>query len=267
MPAGCRTAVPDRGTPGEPRRTQAWTIEPVSSPGDFAEALRASATQIGEARRQLTSARPQAEAAVRQQVSSFAGTSNPLAHSAVEHSVQGLERLDDALALLTRSAEDLAQYMAQVLGPSASSRPTGGGVAPPGPGGDAVREPGKVRGLLGRHFRSGVHDDQTIFTPKERAVADWLAHRHRGASVHPRRRNPVEQKEQPDAMVRTDQHDPGTITEFKTLDRASDTAVKDELREGDAAGACTRQRARGDRWPRCRSLRSNREKGLGAIRR
>jgi len=70
-----------------------------------------------------------------------------------------------------------------------------------------------------------VHDPHGLFEPKETDIARRLA--ADGACVHPRARDDtVQNKTNPDAMVRTSPHDPGTVTEFKTPDSMSSTSVQ-----------------------------------------
>ena len=83
-------------------------------------------------------------------------------------------------------------------------------------------------GVLGQFFKKGVHDEGNLFSPKERAIADWLA--AHGADVRSRPADhTVHKKKNPDSIVRYGPTDPGTVTEFKTLERASSSAVKDRL--------------------------------------
>jgi hypothetical protein len=59
-------------------------------------------------------------------------------------------------------------------------------------------------------------------------VADRLA--QDGASVHPRERDDtVDDKKNPDSMVRTSPEDPGTVTEFKALESASSNGVRQNI--------------------------------------
>lgn len=91
--------------------------------------------------------------------------------------------------------------------------------------GDQGFDPGVHRGELRDGFRPGTHDPDGHFEEKERRIADRLA--EDGASVHPRERDDtVEDKKNPDSMVRNSPDDPGTVTEFKTLDNASSNAVR-----------------------------------------
>ena len=87
-----------------------------------------------------------------------------------------------------------------------------------------------MRGPLGDRFSPGVHDPEGRFTEKERAIADWLLSQNPGLCIHPRHRDPAQEGPSPDAMVRTDPDDHGTLTEFKTLDEASTTSIKQNAR-------------------------------------
>jgi hypothetical protein len=98
---------------------------------------------------------------------------------------------------------------------------------PPRPG-DRGFDPGEHRGELRDDFRPGCHDPEGRFDEKERSIADRLA--QDGASVHPRERDDtVDDKKNPDSMVRTSPEDPGTVTEFKTLESASSNAVRQNI--------------------------------------
>jgi hypothetical protein len=71
---------------------------------------------------------------------------------------------------------------------------------------------------------------QGLFSPKERVIADWLLAQSPGVCIHPRRRDPAEEATSPDAMVRTDPGDAGTITEYKTLKEGNSAALKASIR-------------------------------------
>src|SRR5690348_874930 len=90
----------------------------------------AAALLSGEGRTQLSAAHPSVEGVSRQYAKSFAGSSNASALAAVERSAQALERLDTALSLLARSADDLHAYMRDVLGPGSISTVADGGPGP-----------------------------------------------------------------------------------------------------------------------------------------
>ncbi len=95
---------------------------------------------------------------------------------------------------------------------------------PPGPG-DNGFDPGEHHGELGKAFSPGCHDPEGRFDDKERRIADRLT--DDGASVHPRLRDDtVQNKQNPDSMVRASPEDPGTVTEFKTLQSADSAAVQ-----------------------------------------
>jgi hypothetical protein len=113
------------------------------------------------------------------------------------------------------------------------STASGGGPAgrPPDAGDPPqVGRPGNVRGPLGRHYRPGVHDPEERFTPKERAVADWLVTQNPSLCVHPRHRDAKAPETSPDAMVRTGPEDAGTVAEFKTLEKLNTGAFKQNAR-------------------------------------
>jgi hypothetical protein len=86
--------------------------------------------------------------------------------------------------------------------------------------------PGPERsGSLGAAFKAGVQDFGAILTPKERMIADYLA--ARGANVQAiSPDHTVFRQSNPDTIVRRSAADPGTVTEFKTLERPTSSAVK-----------------------------------------
>ena len=131
----------------------------VGASGDFSASLRSTASLISTALTRLTVARDSAAAMSAQLMESFEGTSHPAAKAAVEGSSEAVLRLDDAMALLNSSAEELSAYIAAVLGP--------GGVADDGNRGSgetAARHPARL-------------DPSTPFRdPAERATAVRLAH-------------------------------------------------------------------------------------------
>ena len=77
-----------------------------------------------------------------------------------------------------------------------------------------------------------MHDEKGAFSPKENAIADWLVADERSACIHPWERDPGSQDTQPDAMVRRTAEDRGTVTEFKTLEENSHSAVQANLKRG-----------------------------------
>ncbi len=154
------------------------------------------------------------------------------------------ERVDQVLkqtATVRRSVDGL---LARILaladgGPGAGiSSAAAGRPGPPllRPGLD----PGLEKGALGDRFQPGVHDPDGMFEPKERTIAALII-APGGVAVHPRRRDDtVAYRRNPDSMVRVGPSDPGTITEFKTLDRGTNAAVKRDIlgagRQVDAYG-------------------------------
>jgi hypothetical protein len=136
----------------------------------------------------------------------------------VEHLIFQLDVLIDGLAGLATTADQIGEATPTLgtSGPASWPRPHGPGIATADP-----RQPG----ALGALFRAGVHDPDEQFRSKERAIAELLA--ADGASVHARAPDHTRRKvKDPDVIVRRSSQDPGTITEFKTLDRNSSTAVK-----------------------------------------
>ncbi|WP_243420915.1 WXG100 family type VII secretion target [Micromonospora globispora] len=92
-------------------------------------------------------------------------------------------------------------------------------------GRDPDFDPGSQRAPLGDEFSPGVVDPKGLFEDKERAIADRLA--EEGEMVHPRERiDSVENLKNPDSMIRRRPDDPGTVTEFKTLEGDSSTSVR-----------------------------------------
>jgi hypothetical protein len=83
--------------------------------------------------------------------------------------------------------------------------------------GDPDFDPAMHHGPLGADFKPGVSDPANELLAKERAIADRLAAEGEMVSQRPADHT-VQHGKNPDAMVRKGPHDPGTITEFKTLD-------------------------------------------------
>ncbi|TDW21282.1 hypothetical protein [Kribbella kalugense] len=90
---------------------------------------------------------------------------------------------------------------------------------------------------IGRDFAPGVHDPRDRFLPKEREIADFLE--LEGWRIDARPENHTVQKEKnPDATLRRSGTAEGVIVEFKTLNRASLSAVKRNINQAcDQAGA------------------------------
>jgi hypothetical protein len=121
-----------------------------------------------------------------------------------------------------RSADGLRTQGRQ---PDRSPVPSGGPQLPERNSAAGDVDPAEHHRPLGAAFRPGCHDPQGLFETKERAIAERLA--EEGSSVHPRRRDDtVFRKTNPDAMVRAASGDPGTITEFKTLDQPGSNVVR-----------------------------------------
>jgi hypothetical protein len=146
-------------------------------------------------------------------------------------------------AKITRWLKDLINSLRRLLGDSSKlgalvqsikrwltgGRP-GGGESPSGGEQDHYRlasdfDPGRDKGPLGAAFEPGVSDPRGLFDAKERAIAERLA--VEGKMVHPRMRiDDVQHLKNPDSMVRAAPDDPGTVTEFKTLESADSGAVR-----------------------------------------
>ncbi|MGC5663741.1 WXG100 family type VII secretion target [Micromonospora sp. WMMD723] len=131
-----------------------------------------------------------------------------------------------------RRLGDLIDALKQALGRlrdggSRNKEPLPTEKGPPRPehGHGPAFDPGSQKGSLGSAFRAGVEDPRGLFDPKERDIADRIA--EQGNMVHPRERiDDVHGSKNPDAMIRSSPTDPGVVTEFKTLDRASSEAVR-----------------------------------------
>jgi hypothetical protein len=209
----------------------------VSSPEEFAETLRSVSSLIERAQEHLSAGREPLGAAGDRLDAAFEGSSQPAVEAAVTgmHSARG--RLGEAVEALSGTADELSSYLADVLGePRFTVAAAGGGpqsrLRPmsehPAPG----DWPGNVRAALGERFRPGVHDEGAWFSERERAVSDWLVAQNPRTCIHPRSRDPAEEEKSPDAMVRTDPGDAGTVTEYKTLKEGSSAAVKANIRSG-----------------------------------
>jgi hypothetical protein len=91
--------------------------------------------------------------------------------------------------------------------------------------GDLDFDPGRQRGAMGDDFHPGVYDTRGLFDEKEHSIAARLA--DEGKMVHPNERvDDVYRLKNPDSMIRTGPTDPGTVTEFKTLESGLSGAVK-----------------------------------------
>jgi hypothetical protein len=90
---------------------------------------------------------------------------------------------------------------------------------------------------IGRDFAPGVHDPADRFLPKEREIADFLE--LEGWRVDARPENhAVHKQKNPDATLRRSGSADGVIVEFKTLERASLSAVKRNINDAcDQVGA------------------------------
>ena len=94
--------------------------------------------------------------------------------------------------------------------------------------GDPSFDPGKHKGALGDDFHPDVCDPRGLFDEKEHAIAVRLA--DEGRMIHPNERvDDVYRLKNPDSMVRSGRTDPGTVTEFKTLESGLSGAVKQSI--------------------------------------
>jgi len=73
-----------------------------------------------------------------------------------------------------------------------------------------------------------VTDPGDLFLPKERSIAEYLAEHGMNVEKVPEVHD-VDGLTNPDSIVRRSPDDPGVITEMKTLDSGSSTAVKDNI--------------------------------------
>ncbi|RZU22259.1 hypothetical protein EV645_0339 [Kribbella rubisoli] len=90
---------------------------------------------------------------------------------------------------------------------------------------------------LGSDFAPGVSDPTARFKPKERRLADFLETQGWRVDARPEDHT-VQGKKNPDATLRRSGTAEGVIVEFKTLDRASVSAVKRNINEAcDQVGA------------------------------
>ena len=90
---------------------------------------------------------------------------------------------------------------------------------------------------VGTDFAPGVHDPANRFEPKERAIAELLEREGWRVDARPENHT-VQGKKNPDATLRRSGAADGVIVEFKTLNRASLSAVKRNINEAcDQAGA------------------------------
>ncbi|TDO55135.1 hypothetical protein EV651_11599 [Kribbella sp. VKM Ac-2571] len=90
---------------------------------------------------------------------------------------------------------------------------------------------------LGGDFAPGVHDPMSRFEPKEREIADFLEGEGWRIDARPEDHT-VHGQKNPDATLRRSGSTGGVIVEFKTLNRASLSAVKRNINEAcDQVGA------------------------------
>jgi hypothetical protein len=103
------------------------------------------------------------------------------------------------------------------------------------PGG--IDDPAFEPGPLGDDFAPGVHDPDGEFEPKEQDLADHLAN-DQGWRIDQRAADhTVQNQSNPDTMIRKGPDDPGTITEFKTLNSGSANAVKRNINDASSKQA------------------------------
>jgi hypothetical protein len=93
---------------------------------------------------------------------------------------------------------------------------------------------------IGSDFAPGVSDPAGRFVPKERELADFLGKQGRRVDARPEDHT-VQGQKNPDATLRRSGAEDGVIVEFKTLDRASLSAVKRNINE-----ACDQVSAAGE---------------------
>lgn len=93
-----------------------------------------------------------------------------------------------------------------------------------------VMDPAFDNGPLGADFTPGVFRREEFEHEHERRTADHLADQ-RGWNVYARREIQDDDVKNPDAMIRKDRSDPGTVTEFKRPTALSYNAVRKNLRK------------------------------------
>ncbi|MFF0266913.1 hypothetical protein [Kribbella sp. NPDC004536] len=90
---------------------------------------------------------------------------------------------------------------------------------------------------IGAGFRPGVHDPEARFLPKEREIAEYLELEGWRIDARPEVHT-VQNQKNPDATLRRSGSSEGVIVEFKTLNRASLSAVKRNINQAcDQVGA------------------------------
>jgi hypothetical protein len=91
-------------------------------------------------------------------------------------------------------------------------------------------DPAFEKGPLDAAFSPGIADPSGEFSDQERAIADRLA--QEGWRVDAREPDhTAEGIKNPDAMVRKSPDDPGSVTEFKTLNKPSNNALKRDIND------------------------------------
>jgi hypothetical protein len=88
----------------------------VTSPEDFATALRGASSLVKDATDHAVAAREPTVDVARELQEAFSGSSNSSAESAVGASQRACQLLDEAAGLLTQARADLADYLGDVLG-------------------------------------------------------------------------------------------------------------------------------------------------------
>jgi hypothetical protein len=88
----------------------------VTSPEDFAAALRQAASLVKDAADHAVAARQPTFDVAGGLQEAFSGSSNSSAESAIEASQRACQLLDDAIGLLKQARADVADYMGDVLG-------------------------------------------------------------------------------------------------------------------------------------------------------
>ncbi|MGH3646765.1 MAG: hypothetical protein ACRDTM_06280 [Micromonosporaceae bacterium] len=149
-----------------------------------------------------------------------AGSSHYLAQQAIAQTRAGYAASEVILQQLYAAKRELEAYLTEITGGNGGGGDIGGG----GPvAGSAPRDPAFDKGPLGADFTPGVFRREEFEHVHERDTADHIAG-ERGGNVHARRVIPG--RKNPDAMVRWDPSDPGTVTEFKRPTRLSYSAVR-----------------------------------------
>jgi hypothetical protein len=93
----------------------------VGDAEDFAQSLRSVFALLADVREYLTAGRKDTAEAAERLAVVMLGSTNPAAETAEAASADATRKVDEALRLIDRSADELAGYLADVLGPGAAA--------------------------------------------------------------------------------------------------------------------------------------------------